>query len=135
MKDWRLGCIAEESIKNLKVLHIKFPDFWQKSYNSKNNFYYYIFNEAARHVKLFGKYEEYLSDDRCVKFFHRNCNFCMNPISADMNIDCYCTEDGMTWICSDCFTDFAQKYDWKTEEINDIVVKNFIPLEISGTVE
>ena len=91
MKDWRLGCITEESIKNLKVLHIKFPDFWQKSYNSKNNFYYYIFNEAARHVKLFGKYEEYLSDDRCVKFFHRNCNFCthvQNPVHG------YCSPAG-----------------------------------------
>ena len=131
MDDWRIIKEHEQYWKSKKLFKIIFPEFWQSAYETKNIFFQYVFAEAKKHVELLGKYKEYLEGDCCREFWHRHCNFCMKEITTDMNEECYCSEDGSDWICSECFNDFKERFGWKVfENIQDIPAEKFKPLEI-----
>lgn len=48
---------------------------------------------------------------------HDHCEFCGSKFSlneGDLKKG-YSTEDGYHWICSDCFNDFKDEFNWKIE--------------------
>ena len=129
MNDWRVDEEWEKECgwyyKNIKLLKIIFPDFWRRAYESKNNFYQYILEYGKEYVERFGEYEEYLLSDRVREFWHTHCMFCLKEIATDMNEECYCSEDGSDWICSECFNDFQENFNWTATEIQDVPTEGF----------
>jgi hypothetical protein len=115
------------------LFRIVFPEFWEQAYRAKNNFYQYVFDEAKRHVELFGRYAEYLEGARCGEFWQRHCSLCTKEITTDTNEECYCSEDGLDWLCAECFNDFKERFNWQAIDIQDIPAEGFIPLRIINT--
>ena len=136
MADWRIPedqkKLYDEIYKGIKLLQIKFPKFWQRAVEVKNNFFRYVFDEAERHVKLLKRGEDYLADELCQKWWHRHCTFCWKTLEADMQEECYCSEDGDYWICAECYNDFKKRFEWKvTENAQDIPAEGFAVARIS----
>lgn len=56
------------------------------------------------------------------KSTHEHCIFCWHKFmeKCDSEEDCsnkgYCTKDMKYWICEKCFSDFAERFEWKLEE-------------------
>ena len=139
MDDWRIPNESEKKYyahyKGMQLLQIKFPEFWQRAYETKNNFYQYILAGAVEDSKTFG-YEEYLQDDRVHEFWHTHCNFCMKTITADMNEECYCSEDDTTWVCTECFNDFKERFKWKVQaNVQDVPAEWFMAAELIASTK
>jgi hypothetical protein len=114
MKDWRL--IGQETFyKGIILKKIIFPDFWKKSYLSKNEFYILIFEDAISFVKTYNRGEEYLNGENIQTFWHAHCDFCTRTITTQKREECYCTRDYKYWVCKDCFNDFKEKFKWEVE--------------------
>lgn len=45
---------------------------------------------------------------------HDHCEFCLGTFGYDINSDeeSYCTEDEYRWICSECYNDFKNIFNW-----------------------
>ena len=48
---------------------------------------------------------------------HEHCEFCFDKFgeSEGMLHSGYCTLDGYRWICEQCYQDFKDQFEWKTE--------------------
>ena len=111
--DWRLEiCGNEECVTNAKFIKIKFPDFWAKSCESKNEFYHKVIDEAHTFVNEHHRNEEFLKDERIQLFWHEHCFFCLKKFMTDMDIKGYCTTDYKYWICEECFNDFKDMFNF-----------------------
>lgn len=46
---------------------------------------------------------------------HDHCEFCMAKFGKENNAlkQGYSTEDGNIWICSQCYNDFREQFEWK----------------------
>ena len=56
-------------------------------------------------------------------------DFCNKSITTDTKEICYCSKDGLDWICAECFNDFKEKFGWTVlDNIQDIPAEGFIPL-------
>ena len=129
MNDWRIINEQENYWKGKSFLQIAFPEFWQRAYKTKNHFFQYVFAEAKQQVELLGQCAEYLEGDRCRGFWQRHCDFCNKSITTDTKEICYCSKDGLDWICAECFNDFKEKFGWTVlDNIQDIPAEGFIPL-------
>jgi len=138
--DWKIDekeeKLFDEIYNGIKLFQIVFPEFWQNALKNKNSFFKYIFVEAEKHVKLLGRGEEYLTDERCKEWWHRHCGFCWKTITTDMREECYCSENGSYWICAGCFNDFKDRFEWKAKKIQDIPAIGFplAKLSIGGKI-
>lgn len=112
MEDWRLEG-QTNYFKGLSLLRIEFPDFWEKSFVHKNDFYNLIKNDGETFVKKYKRGEEYLVGDKVQDFWHTHCIFCTEKITTRDNRICYCIPDYSTWICQKCFDDFKVEFNWK----------------------
>lgn len=45
---------------------------------------------------------------------HDHCAFCSERIDKDTE-EAYCTEDKYFWICSECYEDFKDMFEWKVK--------------------
>lgn len=132
MNDWRIIEDEESYWKGKPLLKISFPEFWQQAYAAKNRFFAYVFAEAQQHIALLGQEESCLEGERCRAFWHRHCDFCTKEITTDAKETCYCSVDGVDWICEDCFNDFRQRFAWKTvDAVDDIPIEGFVPLQLT----
>jgi|GEM_PF-2693523 len=133
-----------ERYKGLKLLRVVFPEFWQKSYESKNNFFRYVYDNAKRSIDMLEKYpcieiEKWLkenpswqNDDSCKDFWHDHCWLCeeAETVYADMKGVFYCSEEehglfGHSWICFKCFDNFKERFGWTVVgEAEDIIYKD-----------
>ena len=110
-----------EDYLNEIFLQLKFPEFWQNSYKKKNNFYKHVFNEAKMYADAFKFDKSSYENEKCALFWHRHCDFCFKEITLDMNENCYCSEDGVDWVCEKCFEENKKTYSWKTKlDITDV---------------
>ena len=130
MCDWRINKEQEKFYKGITLLKIVFPGFWLEAYKKKNNFFYYVLEEAKQHVDKIGISNEYLEGDRPKELWHRHCDFCTKKISIEMQEECYCTKDCFNWICAECFNDFKKRFNWKINEVKDISEENIITLKV-----
>ena len=48
---------------------------------------------------------------------HDHCEFCGNKFSLNQGDlkEGYSTKNGYHWVCSDCFNDFKNEFNWKVE--------------------
>lgn len=115
MKDWRLECFPD-FLKNKSLKKIIFPDFWEKSYIEKNEFFKKIKTDAENFVSKFQTSEEYLQGEKIQDFWHRHCVFCTDTITTRDHRVCYCSEQDDEWICESCYKDFKELFGWKLEE-------------------
>ncbi len=109
MQDWRL-IDSPLYLKGASIKKIKFPDFWEKSFVIKNDFFKLIKSDAVNFVKTYGKGEDYLVEDKVQDFWHEHCVFCTDKITTRDHKECYCTEDYSTWICKSCYDDFKELF-------------------------
>lgn len=112
--------IYEEQYKDIKLLQIIFPEFWQNAYKKKNNFFHHVYAEAKQHVDFGICGKEWLEKDRCKELWHRHCDFCWKKINIDIQGRCYCSEDIELWICAECFNTFKEHFEWTYEKVQDI---------------
>ena len=63
----------------------------------------YLFEKPLFHVA----YEPYRPG-----WEHDHCDFCTDTIDAQTGL-AYCTMDKYHWICSECFKDFKDMFNWK----------------------
>ena len=66
----------------------------------------YLFQAKLKHMDY---------AERASKTDHDHCEFCMDKFSDrpdDLHIG-YCTADEYYWICEECFTDFAEMFEWR----------------------
>lgn len=138
MNDWRIPKesekIYDEAYKGIKLLQIVFPQFWQRAYETKNNFFQEVFEDAKHHVETYDNtYEEYLKDERVARFWHMHCIFCMKTITTDMQEECYRSiDDDLVWVCAECFNDFKERFEWTAQEkVQDIPAEGFSALEVN----
>ena len=113
--------LSEQSdLKGQELYKVHFPEFWDRSYESKNSFFEMIEADAKNFVKVYHRGEEFLEGKKIGKFWHAHCEFCFTNIETDANSDCYCTKDFLSWICADCFRDFKDEFSWNvTDTIKD----------------
>lgn len=114
--DWRLHPGDEQFYNSLKLKKIKFPEFWQHAYRTKNDFYKLVADEARDFSVRFSPGEELPQGERAGRFWHAHCQFCWEKFITDMDVECYCTPDFSHWICSDCYEDFKDKFNFKLTE-------------------
>lgn len=112
MSDWRLNG-QEEYLSNITLYKVTFPEFWERAYKEKNEFYRKIARYAQRHVAETGRWAEYLEGEQVQHFWHAHCEFCWEKALTDKPGTFYCTEDMYYWICEECFRDFKEKFHWK----------------------
>ena len=117
--------LMEEYI-NEHFLQLKFPDFWENAYKSKNNFYRHVFNEAKMHADAFKLDKTSYEGEKCALFWHNHCDFCFKELTLDMKERCYCSEDGADWICEKCFEENKKTYSWTATETDDVDADSFI---------
>jgi len=111
MNDWRL--INQEYFKGLKLKKIKFPEFWEKSYLIRNDFYDMIRADAESFVSKYGDGREYLIGEKIEEFWHSHCVFCTEKITTKENKICYCSEDYKDWVCNTCYEDFKDPLEFE----------------------
>ncbi|HIU81624.1 MAG TPA: hypothetical protein IAB11_03970 [Candidatus Ornithoclostridium faecavium] len=113
-------------------LEITFPQFWQHSFDTKNNFYNYVLMEAKKHIELFNLGKEYLEEYNICDFWQRHCSVCQKSITTNINETCYCSIDGFDWICHDCIDKVKNQYSLSIlKDVEDIPSKGFIVLNVS----
>lgn len=49
--------------------------------------------------------------------WHVHCEFCMRTIDNSYKESCYCTLDNYRWICTQCYNDFKEMFNWTV--VND----------------
>lgn len=111
MGDWRIHG-DEDFLKKAVLYEIKFPEFWEKAYREKNAFFQLIKNDAENYVKTMAKGAEFLNGEKIQSFWHEHCYFCWEKAITNAEKVFYCTEDMRVWICSECFNDFKDKFQW-----------------------
>ena len=132
VNDWRIIDEQENYWKEKSFLKINFPQFWQQALETKNRFYQYVISETQRYIELTKQEEKNIKEDHCELFWHRHCDFCTKSMTVDLNEPCYCSKNGVDWICSECFNDFRQRFEWKVlDPVEDIPLKGFIPLQVT----
>ena len=51
---------------------------------------------------------------------HDHCEFCWSKFYADKQADCiqegYATVDGKHWVCRKCYSDFRERFQFKTKD-------------------
>ena len=115
MNDWRIDESEEfdQHRKGKKFFKAVFPDFWKKAWETKNNFYHYVYYDAKKYVEeVSDEYKELLEDERVQGFWHAHCNFCMDKIMTDMDKEFYFSPERDVWICPVCFDDFKARFEW-----------------------
>lgn len=112
MDDWRITN-QEKFLCGIELSEVKFPDFWEQSYLTKNDFYQMIKNEAENFVREYDRGKEFLKGEKVQKFWHAHCDFCTETITAEDSRVCYCNGDYTVWICRNCFEDFCQRFNFK----------------------
>ena len=112
MNDWRI-LWQDEYLSGETLLKISFPDFWNESFATQNDFFLSIKNDAEKFVNEYGKGAEYLRGELIQDFWHAHCDFCTEKILTRDHRTCYCTRDFETWICEKCFNDFHDRFGWK----------------------
>lgn len=118
MEDWRLQG-QENYLTNASLLRIRFPEFWQKAYQEKNLFYQKIADYAEHFVATMNRGQEYLEGEKIQHFWHQHCAFCWEKALTDKDCEFYCTPDYRYWICSSCFHDFRDKFQWTVKKENN----------------
>ena len=118
-QDWRLNG-QEEYLKDVVLYRIVFPDFWNKAYASKNEFYQSILRYAETHVKNFPNTKEYLEGEKIQLFWHEHCDFCWEKAMTNKECEFYCTKDMRYWICKECFEDFKDKFGWIVKSADEL---------------
>lgn len=111
-EDYRL-CDQNEYLIEKEFYKVSFPEFWIKSYNTKNEFYEKVLNLAKKHVESFPETKGYLEGDKIQLFWHEHCEFCYEKALTNEKHVFYCTKDFEHWVCEKCFTDFKDKFRWK----------------------
>ena len=43
---------------------------------------------------------------------HEHCSFCWEKFGNNMLQEGYCTEDRYYWVCSQCYDDFKEMFEW-----------------------
>ena len=112
MEDWRLRGQADY-LSDATLYKVRFPEFWQLAYETKNPFYQKIAAYARDQVEKTGKWAELLEGDKVGQFWHEHCEFCWEKACTHKAGEFYCTEDMYYWICAECFKDFAEQFHWK----------------------
>ena len=120
MDDWRLRG-QEDYLSNATLYRVRFPEFWQLAYKSKNRFYQKIADDANAYVKRTGKGAAFLDGEEVRHFWHEHCEFCWEKAYTDKACEFYCTEDFYYWICAECFHDFADQFHWKVKPVEDLL--------------
>ena len=115
MADWRLNG-QEKYLQGATLYKIVFPQFWLKAVTERNSFYELIAERARRFAEQMQCGEEYLEGDKLRHFFHEHCEFCMEKVTMDNEGEFYCTTDMEHWICSECFNDFKEPFEWKVKQ-------------------
>lgn len=106
----------EKHLVNMTLYKISFPAFWEIAYREKNLFYHIIRRHAEKFVAEMGRGEEYLEGDKVRYFFHEHCTFCMEKAMTDNSSTFYCTDDLRCWICSECFSDLRERFNWQEKQ-------------------
>ena len=119
MEDWRLRG-QEDYLSNTTLYKIKFPEFWQLAYKTKNPFYQKIAADANEYVARTGKWAEFLEGEKIGQFWHEHCEFCWEKAYTHATCEFYCTADMRYWICAECFTDYAEKFHWKAGSVEEL---------------
>lgn len=114
VEDWRLRG-QEAYLKNAVLYRVVFPEFWEKAYREKNVFYQKIAQYAQKHVAQTNRGHEYLQGEKVQHFWHEHCEFCWEKALTDKECKFYCTEDMGYWICSECFHDFCEQFNWQVK--------------------
>ena len=109
--DWRLNG-QEEYLSNALLYKIKFPDFWEKAYAEKNEFYDLVKKDALQFVNTMHRGEEWSDGENIQHFWHEHCEFCWEKALTDKAGEFYCTQDFKHWICLECFNDFKDMFHW-----------------------
>ena len=120
MEDWRL-LINQDDLRGRDLYRVFFPEFWTKSYEQKNSFYKMIKREALDFVKKYKRGESYLNGELVGHFWHAHCEFCTKKIMVDSECECYCTEDFSSWVCSECYEEFRDKFLWRIHDIQELI--------------
>ena len=118
-QDWRLNN-QEKYLQNSTLYKIIFPDFWEKAYADKNEFYHRILRCAENHVKAYPDAGEHLEGDKIQLFWHEHCEFCMKKAMTNIECEFYCTKDMYYWICKECFEDFKDKFGWNVKSADEL---------------
>lgn len=112
--DWRLQG-QEAYLKQARLIRIRFPEFWQRSYREQNAFYQKLHRYAHRVVEQTGRRREYLEGDKIQHLWHDHCEFCWEKVLTDKECAFYCTEDYRYWICPECVRDFREEFAFEVE--------------------
>lgn len=113
--DWRLNG-QEAYLQNKTLYKVVFPDFWQKAYSEKTDFYNMIFNDAQNYLQNFPDRTDYVEGEKIQLFWHEHCSFCWEKALTNKQCVFYCTKDFKYWVCEQCFNDFKQKFNWTEKE-------------------
>ena len=116
MKDWRLEGSSALNLKNQTFKKIIFPDFWNKAYAEKNDFFQSIKLDGEMFVEKYGRGKEFLVGDKIQDFWHEHCVLCTDKITTRDNRVCFCADNYSTWVCQTCYEDFKAHFNWN--EIN-----------------
>lgn len=119
MKDIRLNG-QERFLSNVTLYRVVFPDFWKKAYAEKNPFYQGIYEHGHMFVELMHEGEEYLEGEKIQQFWHQHCDFCMEKAETSKECVFYTTKDMKHWICSQCFEDFRERFNWNVLPSDEI---------------
>ena len=120
-QDWRLNG-QEKYLQNVVLYRVIFPDFWNKAYAEKNEFYQIILRGAKNHVKMFPRTKPYLEGEKVQEFWHEHCEFCYDKAMTKTPSEFYCTTDMYRWICKKCFNDFKDKFGWTVKSSDELFV-------------
>ena len=119
MEDWRLRG-QEDYLSNITLYKVRFPEFWQLAYETKNPFYQKIAAYANEQVARTGKWAEFLEDEKIGQFWHEHCEFCWEKADIQVTSEFYCTEDMYYWVCAECFKDFAEQFNWQERPVEEL---------------
>lgn len=119
MNDWRL--INEEFFTGITLYKIIFPHFWDLSYIRKNKFYFRTQEYAKYFILNTRSGKEFLLEENIRKIWHAHCDFCTREINPSGQIECYCTDDYLTWVCSTCYADFKERLRFNLREQNELL--------------
>ena len=90
MDDWRLRG-QEDYLSNATLYRVRFPEFWQLAYKSKNRFYQKIADDANADVTRTGKGAAFLVGEEVRHFCLDHCEFCWEKAYTDKVCEFYCT--------------------------------------------
>lgn len=118
MADWRIELNGHmvEDLSGTVFYKITFPEFWNKAYREKNEFFKLIEQDAREWVAHTNQGHEFLEGEKIQHFWHEHCDLCYLKATTDSNCTFYVTADLGHWICEECFNDFKEELNWKTKD-------------------